>query len=104
MEQRRGRLAARRVHAHVERAGAAVGKAAGGIIDLRAGDADVGEDGIDTLDTFRGEDLVDAGEVGVVKGEVAADGFELDAGEGDVRGVEVQGDEVPVGLDAAEQL
>ena len=39
-----GGLAARGVHAHVQRAGLAIGEPAGRVVDLRAGDAQVGQD------------------------------------------------------------
>ena len=46
IDERRGRLPAGGIHAHVERSGPAIGKPALRVVDLRAGDADVGENGI----------------------------------------------------------
>ena len=43
-EQARRRLAARRVHPHVERAGFLVGEPAVGVVELHRRDAEVGED------------------------------------------------------------
>ncbi len=104
MDEIGGGFSAGGVHAHVERSGFFVGEAAGGVVDLGGGDADVGEDGVDVGDIFSGEDGGDGGEVVVVKREVAGDFLEVDLGEGEVGGVEVDGDEFSGGSEAAEDF
>lgn len=97
------------IHAHVERAGLAIGEAAVWVIDLRAGDADVGEDGVDGGfgDFEISEDTGEIPEVGMddieADGAVAALNFlEFDAGFDDIGGVEIEGDEAAVWLEAFE--
>lgn len=104
-----GGFTLRWIHAHVERAGLAVGEATVGIVDLRAGDADVGEDGINGgFGDFQiGEYAGKIAEVGVDDVEAdstvaALDFLELDAGFDDVGGVEIEGDEAAVWLEAFE--
>ena len=62
---------------HVERTRAAVGESAGGVVDLRAGHANVRDYRVSALDAGLGEDGREGGEVGLKEVEVAADGFEF---------------------------
>lgn len=107
VDERGGGLAAAGIHAHVEGPRAAVGEAASGVIDLCAGDADVGEDGVYFFDACSLKDCWKRGEVVVVELEAhcafaAFHALQNDACGGDVGGVEVDGDEAAVGLDALE--
>src|SRR5688572_252316 len=102
-EQRRCRLPARRIHPHVERPRPAVGEAARGIIDLRAGDADVGEDAVDALDPGLREHGRQRGEVVVEQLEVRADRGQRRLGALEVGRVEVDPDHAAARTDAPEQ-
>ena len=62
--------------------GLAVGEAAGRVVDLRAGDAEVGEDAVDLFDAGLGEDGRQGGEVVVERGRTCAVGRRLRGGRG----------------------
>ena len=87
-------LAAGWVHSHVERAGLAIGKPSLRVIDLRAGDTDIGEHCIDAtaFDICLGEHPGEAGEVRVKEIEAPADSFKFRLCCGEIGGIEVYAD------------
>ena len=107
IDEGRGGLAARGVHAHIEGAGGAVGEAAGGVVDLGGGDAEVGEDGVGFFNAGLCEDGGQGGEVGLEELEVlfgAGDGREAFVCDGEAGGVKVDAEEFAFGEDAFEEF
>jgi hypothetical protein len=94
--------AALRVHAHVERAGGFEAEAAGGIIELHGGAAEVCEDEIDLGDPGALQGFGEAGVVGADGLEgfgAVTEGAEAGFGFGELDGVEIEADEFSAGGD-----
>ena len=85
------------VHPHIERPIVLVADAAGGVVDLHAGNAEVGKDNVVTVDLFWAQDIGDAGEIHVVHSEGRRVAAETAAGLFQFDGVEIKADE-PAGL------
>lgn len=102
-----GRAGDSRVHAHVERAVVFIREAARRIVDLHAGDAEIGEDRVAGGEGFAGENCGQAGEIAVKKAQGVGRGMAL-FGEAGARALElcavdVEADERAGGLDGAEK-
>ena len=107
LEEGGGGLAAAGVHAHVEGAVELHGEAAGRVIDLHGGDAEVGENEVGGGDLLAGEGLGEPGEIAADGGEdigSEAEFAQAGLGLGEFDGVGVEADQPAAGLKAREEF
>ena len=100
VDEDRRRLSARGIHAHVERAGTSIGKSAGGVVDLRAGDAEICENSVNLFDAQLRHDFREGREIRMSQVEGGArrvDFFNCRAGELDMPRIKVATDERSTG-------
>jgi hypothetical protein len=106
-EQFGSRLAAVRVHAHVQGAIEFCGETASRIVELHRGNAEVGEDDVNAGKLCIGKDFGKAGEVGAMSGEnirAKAEGSEASFGFWEFDRIGVEADEATAGLDARQDF
>ena len=100
-QQRAGRLAALRVHAHVERALELDREAAVRIVDLHRGHAEISEDQVDSGKLFKAENFRQPGKIAAMRHEnfrAESTGAQSRLGFWEFDGINVQPDETSAGL------
>jgi len=103
VDQRMCRLATRRVHSHIQRPGLPVRKPAGRIINLRTGNAQVGQNTVHALDPVHRENRGQRREIAVVQVEFATDFLELLPRQFQIGRVHIQTDQPATRTDFPQQ-